>query len=84
MLLDLADLSAIEVTVDEFPYPRDWDALIPVLQKIQTRKPLIVSGVFTQDEFDRMAGALSPNGLLLDAEIKQGLLGTPGRMWDNK
>lgn len=71
MLLDIASLSAIEVTMDEFPHPRDWDALIPVLQKIQTKKPLIVFGVFTQDEFDRIAGALSPNGLLLDAEIKQ-------------
>jgi hypothetical protein len=65
-------LSAIEVTVDEFPYPRDWDALIPVLQKIQAKKPLIVLGVFTQDEFDLIGEALSPNGLLFDAEIKQG------------
>jgi hypothetical protein len=72
MLLDMAGLSAIEVTVDEFPYPRDWRTLIPALQKIQTRKPLIVSGVFTQNEFDGMASALSPNGLLLDAEIKRG------------
>jgi len=72
MLLDMTDLSAIEITVDEFPYPRNLDALTPVLQKIQTRKPLIVSGVFTQNEFDHIAGALSPNGLLLDAEIKQG------------
>jgi len=70
MLLGVANLGGIEVTVDEFPYPRDWDALIPVLQKIQTRKPLIVSGAFTQEEFDRVVGALSPNGLLLDAWIQ--------------
>jgi len=65
MFLHAEEVSAINVTFDPPPWGPSVEELIPILKKIQTRKPLIFDGSFTDDELSRILEQLSPRGLLV-------------------
>ena len=68
LFLSLEELGAVEVAID--PPPFEPVEMLPVLQKIHEKKPLIVTGELSRDSFLRMQNELDPAGLLIDAEIR--------------
>ncbi|MBT5873701.1 MAG: hypothetical protein HOH43_09795 [Candidatus Latescibacteria bacterium] len=70
-LLELDGLRAIQVSLD-YPAPPPISELLPVLQKVNGRKPLIITGSVTQSELDSLLDALSPAGLCLQVALRDG------------
>lgn len=62
-LLEMENVAAIEVAVDEPGPPRL--KLIETLARMQQKKPIIVQGQFRKSEMAELADALSPRGLWL-------------------
>lgn len=67
-LLESPDLGALQMSLDRPNGPPVSD-LIPLMRSVQERKPLIVSGVVTEDELQLMLEALDPGGLCLSLSI---------------
>jgi hypothetical protein len=65
--LDLPRLGAIEMTID--PTGPTVEALIPRLQAITAKKPLIVLGLLTEHEVSLLTTNLPPGALMLDVDI---------------
>lgn len=70
-LLKQKKLAAIQVSFD-YPAGPDLQTLLPLLQKINGHKPLIITGPVTQSELDLLLDELSPNGLCLQVALREG------------
>ena len=68
LFLSLEHLGAIEVAID--PPPFEAVDMLPVLEKMHEKKPLIVTGELSSNGFDLLQRELDPAGLLIDAEIR--------------
>ena len=68
LFLSLENLGAIEVAID--PPPFEAVDMLPVLERMHAKKPLIVTGELSSDGFDLLQRELDPAGLLIDAEIR--------------
>lgn len=68
-LIDLAPLSAIQVSLD-WPAGPSVEKLLPLFRRINERKPLIISGAVTAPELDTLLKSLSPRGLCLQVAIR--------------
>jgi len=66
-LLDIDDLPAIEYTPDYGSVVAD---LIPTMQKIQARKPIIVHAFLTADEMRMIIDRVPPEGMFLIARVE--------------
>lgn len=68
-LLSVDEIAAIEFTIDTPPGPAP-DELIPVIQKIQQHKPVIVHGRLDLDEMKILVNNLSPRGLCIISRVE--------------
>ena len=66
-LLSAPELDAIQVSID-FPGGPLLSDILPALERIQGRKPLIVTGPATEDEIERTLSLLPPAGVALDLQ----------------
>ena len=63
-LLELEGLGAIEVSIDPMPFGPSLEEMMPVFQRIQEVKPLVIaSGPMRRQERDRILETLSRRGL---------------------
>ena len=67
-LLELERISAIQVSLD-YPAGPSVAALLPIFQKINREKPLIITGGLTEEELNLLLSNLSPRGLCLQVSI---------------
>jgi hypothetical protein len=65
LLTEIDALGAIEICFDGPPFSSGVEKLLPLLKRLQKKKPLIVSGVINPKEFDILVKELSPRGLLI-------------------
>lgn len=65
--LDIPRLGAIEMTID--PAGPSIEELVPRLQAIAARKPLIVLGVLTERQVSLLTSSLPPGGVMLDVDV---------------
>lgn len=68
-LLTIPELAAIEFTIDTPPGPSVVD-LIPVMQRVQERKPIIVHGTVNLEEMKHLVKNLSPAGLCVISRVE--------------
>jgi hypothetical protein len=69
-VLEIPELTAVQVAIDPPPYAPPASALIPTLRAVQeANKSLLVVGPMTQPELDRTLAELSPTGLALRISI---------------
>ena len=64
-LMSLDDLAMIQITIDPPPFGPPVRELIPVFQKVQEAKPLLIEGPVSEDEKNQIVDTLSPQGLAL-------------------
>ncbi len=69
VLLDAEKLRAIQVSLD-YPAGPPFAESLPILQSINKHKPLIVTGVLTEDELNQLLETLSPRGLCLSVSVR--------------
>ena len=69
-LLEVAHLRAIQVSLD-LPDDLSKKSLLPALERINRRKPLILTGPVTQEELDKLLERLSPRGLCLSVQLRE-------------
>jgi hypothetical protein len=67
-LLSVDEIAAIEFTIDTPPGPAPGE-LIPVIQKIQQHKPVILHGTLDLDEMKILVNNLSPRGLCIISRV---------------
>ncbi|HIE26539.1 TPA: hypothetical protein EYP66_04565 [Candidatus Poribacteria bacterium] len=69
VLLEAEKLRAIQVSLD---YPAGLSAAesLPILKKINERKPLILTGPVTESELNQLLETLSPRGLCLMLSVR--------------
>ena len=67
-LLELERLRAIQVSLD-YPAQPPVTTLLPIFQKINKEKPLIITGALTEEELNLLLNTLSPRGLCLQVGI---------------
>jgi len=67
-LLTIPELAAIEFTIDAPSVP-SIEELIPVIQKIQKHKPIIVHGRLCLEEMECLVHNLSPEGLCVISRV---------------
>lgn len=69
--LEMNGLKAIDFVLD--PNAKPIEELLPLLNKVLEKLAVIVSGVITRKQLDRLVTELSPGGLLLDVAIEEEL-----------
>ncbi|MCL4534772.1 MAG: hypothetical protein M1370_06380 [Bacteroidetes bacterium] len=79
-LLQEEKLAGIQVSLDR-PAGPAIAALVPTFARILARKPLVVSGPCTFDEFQLLVDALPPSGLLLIPRIEDPAEARRARAW---
>jgi hypothetical protein len=63
-LLEVPDLKAIQMSLDRPKGPSVWE-IVPLMQEVQKKKALIVTGSVSREELKLMLDALEPEGLSL-------------------
>lgn len=76
-LLDTGKLRAIQVSLD-YPAGPPVAEILPILKRINRRKPLIITGGLTAKELEMLQSALSPRGLCLSVSVHDGTNGERG------
>jgi len=73
VMLKSESMTAIQVEIDPQPFGPPPLNLIPVFEKIQNAKPLLIGAGhgLTKAEFEKLLASLSPKGLYVSAAIKQ-------------
>jgi len=67
-LLDVPELKALQMALDR-PNGPPVSEMIPMMRKVQEKKPLIVTGAVTKGELKIMLEALNPEGLCLSLSL---------------
>ncbi len=69
-LLELEGLRAVQVSIDPVPFGPPLEEMMPVFQRIQEVKPLIItSGPIGREERDKILETLSPRGLCVGVKV---------------
>ena len=63
-------IESVSITVDPRPFGPGINELLPLLSKIQERKPLHLYGEFTEKELGKIIKTLSPKGLAIRAALR--------------
>jgi hypothetical protein len=69
LLVGIQQLGAIEVNYDPPPFGPPFEEIIPLLRKIQEKKPLIVLASLTEEEWSHIMRVLPSSGLLMYVEM---------------
>ena len=70
VMLDIPELTAIQILIDPPPYSRPTDTLISQFQAVhEAGKSLLVVGPVTRRELERILGELSPVGLAVRIDL---------------
>ncbi|MEM3046130.1 MAG: uroporphyrinogen decarboxylase family protein [Candidatus Bathyarchaeia archaeon] len=67
-LLELQGLRALQMSLDR-PNGPPVSEMIPMMRRVQERKPLIITGAATREELNLMLEALDPRGLCLSLSL---------------
>ena len=71
-LLAVDEVPAVQISIDPPPdFGPTAEELMPVFQRVQEVKPLLITGPVTQDELKLMLDTLSPKGLALNVGIEK-------------
>jgi len=70
LFLESESVKSISVVCDPPPFGPQFSDLLPILSKIQGKKPLEIGGEFTNKELDKIVKILSPKGLSICAHLK--------------
>jgi len=76
-LLDTEKLRAVQVSLD-YPAGPPISEILPILQRINECKPLIITGGLTAKELEMLQSELSPQGLCLSVYLHDGTNGECG------